>query len=197
MSQVTITLFILVAALVLFVTELVPLGITPLIVLSSLSVSGVLSVKEVLTGFSNDTTVMVLFMFPVGEALFRTGVCEWIGRRVIRGAGKSEVKLVGFTMLAAAFLSAFTSNTGTTIVMAPLIMSVAREARVSASTLLTLFRASFGGMLTLVGTYPNAIVQSVEGGNWHLRILRLCQHLLPCGGSPLHDVCGRFPVTAA
>ncbi|MGI6631735.1 MAG: SLC13 family permease [Bacillota bacterium] len=161
MSQVTITLFILVAALVLFVTELVPLGITPLIVLSSLSVSGVLSVKEVLTGFSNDTTVMVLFMFPVGEALFRTGVCEWIGRRVIRGAGKSEVKLVGFTMLAAAFLSAFTSNTGTTIVMAPLIMSVAREARVSASTLLLplAFGASFGGMLTLVGTPPNAIVQ--------------------------------------
>jgi anion transporter len=104
---------------------------------------------------------MVLFMFPVGEALFRTGVCEWIGRRVIRGAGKSEVKLVGFTMLAAAFLSAFTSNTGTTIVMAPLIMSVAREARVSASTLLLplAFGASFGGMLTLVGTPPNAIVQ--------------------------------------
>ena len=64
-------------------------------------------------------------------------------------------------MLAAAFLSAFTSNTGTTIVMAPLIMSVAREARVSASTLLLplAFGASFGGMLTLVGTPPNAIVQ--------------------------------------
>ena len=189
MSQVTITLFILVAALVLFVTELVPLGITPLIVLSSLSVSGVLSVKEVLTGFSNDTTVMVLFMFPVGEALFRTGVCEWIGRRVIRGAGKSEVKLVGFTMLAAAFLSAFTSNTGTTIVMAPLIMSVAREARVSASTLLLplAFGASFGGMLTLVGTPPNAIVRGGGGKSAPPSDSpTLPKHLFLCGGGSLY-----------
>ena len=161
MSQVAITLVILAGALVLFVTELVPLGITPLIVLSSLAVTGVLPVKDVLTGFSNDTTVMVLFMFPVGEALFRTGVCEFIGKKVIKIAGRNEVRLIGLVMLAAAVLSAFTSNTGTTIVMAPLIVSVAREAGVSAGTLLLplAFGASFGGMLTLVGTPPNAIVQ--------------------------------------
>jgi sodium-dependent dicarboxylate transporter 2/3/5 len=161
MSEVAITLVILAGALLLFVTELVPLGITPLIVLSSLAVSGVLPVKDVLTGFSNDTTIMVLFMFPVGEALFQTGVCDFIGRKVIKMAGKSEVRLVGLIMLAAAALSAFTSNTGTTIVMAPLVVSVAREAGVSAGALLLplAFGASFGGMLTLVGTPPNAIVQ--------------------------------------
>lgn len=161
MSEVAITLVILAGALLLFVTELVPLGITPLIVLSSLAVSGVLPVKDVLTGFSNDTTIMVLFMFPVGEALFQTGVCDFIGRKVIKMAGKSEVRLVGLIMLAAAALSAFTSNTGITIVMAPLVVSVAREAGVSAGALLLplAFGASFGGMLTLVGTPPNAIVQ--------------------------------------
>lgn len=161
MSEVAITLVILAGALILFVTELVPLGITPLIVLSSLAVSGVLPVKDVLTGFSNDTTVMVLFMFPVGEALFQTGVCDYIGRKVIKMAGKNEVRLIGLVMLAAAALSAFTSNTGTTIVMAPLVVSVAREAGVSAGSLLLplAFGASFGGMLTLVGTPPNAIVQ--------------------------------------
>lgn len=63
MSEVAITLVILAGALLLFVTELVPLGITPLIVLSSLAVSGVLPVKDVLTGFSNDTTIMVLSCF--------------------------------------------------------------------------------------------------------------------------------------
>ena len=145
MSQVAITLAILVGALILFVTELVPLGITPLIVLSSLAVSGVLPVKDVLTGFSNDTTIMVLFMFPVGEALFRTGVCDYIGRRVIKLAGKNEVRLIALVMLAAAVLSAFTSNTGTTIVMAPLVVSVAREAGVSAGALL--LPLAFGGVL--------------------------------------------------
>jgi sodium-dependent dicarboxylate transporter 2/3/5 len=161
MSGITTTLIILAGAVILFITELVPLGVTPLIVLSSLAVTGVLPVKEVLTGFSNDTTIMVLFMFPVGEALFRTGVCRWIGKKVIDMAGASEVKLIGLIMLAASVLSAFTSNTGTAIVMAPLVMSVAAEAGVSASRLLLplAFGASFGGMLTLVGTPPNAIVQ--------------------------------------
>ncbi|MGE5580482.1 MAG: SLC13 family permease [Bacillota bacterium] len=161
MSSITITLLILAGAVLLFITELVPLGVTPLIVLSSLAVTGVLPVKEVLTGFSNDTTIMVLFMFPVGEALFRTGVCKWIGKKVIEKAGNSEVKLIGLIMLAACALSAFTSNTGTAIVMAPLVMSVAAEAGVSASRLMLplAFGASFGGMLTLVGTPPNAIVQ--------------------------------------
>ncbi len=161
MSDVAITLLILAGAVVLFVTELVPLGITPLIVLSSLAVSRVLPVKEVLTGFSNDTTILVLFMFPVGEALFRTGVCKWMGKKVIEMAGRSEVKLIGLIMLAASVLSAFTSNTGTAIVMAPLVMSVAAQAGISASSLLLplAFGASFGGMLTLIGTPPNAIVQ--------------------------------------
>jgi len=161
MSGITTTLIILAGAVLLFITELVPLGVTPLIVLSSLAVTGVLPVKEVLTGFSNDTTIMVLFMFPVGEALFRTGVCKWIGKKVIEKAGANEVKLVGLIMLAASGLSAFTSNTGTAIVMAPLVMSVAAEAGVSASRLMLplAFGASFGGMLTLVGTPPNAIVQ--------------------------------------
>ncbi len=161
MSQITITVLILLGAVVLFITELVPLGITPLIVLSSLAVTRVLPVKDVLTGFSNDTTVMVLFMFPVGEALFRTGVCGFLGRKVIKMAGRSEAKLAGLLMAAATLLSAFTSNTGTAIVMAPLAMSVAREAGVSAGALLLplAFGASFGGMLTLVGTPPNAIVQ--------------------------------------
>lgn len=172
MSQVAITLFILAGAVILFITELVPLGMTPLIVLSGLAVSGVLPVKDVLTGFSNDTTIMVLFMFPVGEALFRTGVCGWIGRKVIKLAGKSEVKLIGLVMLAATCLSAFTSNTGTAIVMVPLVVSVAKEAGVSASALLLplAFGASFGGMLTLIGTPPNAIVQGAlrqaDGGSF-------------------------------
>ncbi len=161
MSPIAITLLLLAGAVVLFVTEVVPLGVTPLIVLAGLAVTRVLPVKDVLTGFSNDTTIMVLFMFPVGEALFRSGFGKWIGKKVIGLSGTSEVKLIGFMMLAATISSAFTSNTGTTVVMAPLAVSVAAEAGISASVLLMplAFGASFGGMLTLVGTPPNAIVQ--------------------------------------
>lgn len=161
MSQITVTLLILLGAVVLFVTELVPLGITPLIVLSSLAVSRVLPVKDVLTGFSNDTTILVLFMCPVGEALFRSGACARIGKKVLRSAGSNEVRLVGLTMVVAALISAFTSNTGTAIVMTPLVISLASEAGISASTLLLplAYGASLGGMLTLIGTPPNVIAQ--------------------------------------
>ncbi|HHY17484.1 MAG TPA: SLC13/DASS family transporter [Firmicutes bacterium] len=161
MSQITITLLILVGAIICFITELVPLGITPLIVLSSLAVFKVLPPSEVLTGFSNNTTILVLFMCPVGEALFRTGVCNWLGEKTIRIAGKNEVKLIGMIMVVAACMSGFTSNTGTAIVMAPLVMSIASEAGASPSRLLMplAYGASFGGMLTLVGTPPNVIVQ--------------------------------------
>ncbi len=150
----------------LFVTELIPLGITPLAIMSCLAITGILPAKEVLTGFSNNTTLLVLFMCPIGEALFRTGVCNRIGESIVKFAGKSELRLIGFIMSSAAFLSAFTSNTGTAIVMAPIIISVAKKASTSASTLLMplAYGASLGGMLTLVGTPPNMIAQDALKG---------------------------------
>jgi len=71
------------------------------------------------------------------------------GQEGDRDGRKDRVKLVGFIMLTGSVLSAFTSNTGTAIVMAPLVMSVAAEAGISASSLLLplAFGASFGGML--------------------------------------------------
>ncbi|NPV71378.1 MAG: SLC13/DASS family transporter [Firmicutes bacterium] len=159
MSPAILTLLILLGAVLCFLFEVFPLAITSLLVVVALSVSKVLTPKEALAGFSNDTTILIWFMAPVGEALFKTGFGNWIGQKALAWAGKSQIKLIAAIMTAAAVLSAFSSNTGTTLVMAPLVVAMAAVVEVSPSVLLLplAYAASFGGMLTLIGTPPNMI----------------------------------------
>lgn len=161
MSPAILTLIILLGAVLFFLFEVVPLAITSLLVVVALAATKILPAKDALAGFSNDTTMLILFMSPVGEALFRTGFGQWIGQKALDFAGKNQIKLIGAIMAAAAALSAFTSNTGTTLVLAPLVVAMAAIAEVSPSVLLMplAYAASFGGMLTLIGTPPNMIVQ--------------------------------------
>ncbi|MCG0277788.1 MAG: SLC13 family permease [Thermanaeromonas sp.] len=162
MSPATITLLILLLALILFVTERIPLAVTAILVDVLLVFTGVLPAKDAFSGLSNSTVVLFAATFVIGAALFRTGVAKLIGDTVIKGAGKSELRLLLAVMIVAGGLSAVLSNTGTTAVLLPIVMAIAASAGLSNKRLLMplAYATSLGGMLTLVGTPPNVIAKA-------------------------------------
>lgn len=162
MSAATISLLILLLALILFVTEKIPLAATAILVDVLLVYTGVLPAEKAFSGFSDPTVVLFGATFVIGAALFRTGVAKLIGDTVIRAAGASETRLVIVVMFVAGFLSSVLSNTGTAAVLLPVIMAIAVSARLSNKRLLMplAYAASLGGMISLVGTPPNIIAKA-------------------------------------
>ena len=116
---------------------------------------------EALAGFSNTTVIMMIGLFIVGGGIFQTGLAKMIGGQVIKLAGTSETRLFLMVMLVTALIGGFVSNTGTVALMLPIVVSMAAYAGTSTRRLLMplAFASSMGGMMTLIGTPPNLIIQ--------------------------------------
>ena len=162
-SHAYITLGILAAAAVLFFTEVIPLPITAMLVPVSLSVFHIIPAKAAFANFGNQWVIIFMAMFVVGESTFITGFADKVGKATLKLSKGSEVKLLIFTMLAVGCLSAFLSNTGTVVVAIPMIMAMCASAGIQPGKILmpAAFASSLGGTITLVGTPPNGIVNSV------------------------------------
>lgn len=112
MSAATITLLFLLFAVVMFVFEKIPLGVTSMIVCVGLVVTGVLDVKTAFAGFIDSNVILFVAMFIVGGALFETGMANKIGGIVTHFA-RSERSLIVAIMVIVGLMSGFLSNTGT------------------------------------------------------------------------------------
>ncbi|MCL7453143.1 MAG: SLC13 family permease [Anaerolineae bacterium] len=158
-----IALGILVAAIVLFVTEWLRVDVVAIGVMVALMLSGLLTTDEALSGFSNSAVLTIAALFIVGGAVLQTGLADLIGRRILSIAGGSEWRLIAVIMAAVALLSGFMSDTGTVAVLLPAIVSLAGRAQVNPSRLLIplSFGSLLGGATTLIGTPPNLIVSDL------------------------------------
>ena len=155
------TLIILLISAALFVSGRVRSDLVALCALLALLLCQILTPAEGLAGFSNSTVIMMIGLFIVGGGIFQTGLAKMIGGQVIKLAGTSETKLFLLVMLVTAFIGAFVSNTGTVALMLPIVVSMAAHAGTSSRRLLMplAFASSMGGMMTLIGTPPNLIIQ--------------------------------------
>lgn len=126
-----------------------------------LMVCKILTTEEALSGFSNPIVIMMVGLFVVGGAIFKTGLAKMISSKILQLAGKSELKLFILIMVVTAFIGAFVSNTGTVALMLPIVVSMAMNANINPSRFLMplAFASSMGGMATLIGTPPNLVVQ--------------------------------------
>lgn len=121
MSPTTITLIFLAFAVVMFVTEKIPLAVTSMIVCIGLVITGVLNVNDAFSGFINSNVILFVAMFIVGGALFETGMANEIGSLVTKFA-KSERGLIVAIMVIVGVMSGFLSNTGTAAVLIPVVI---------------------------------------------------------------------------
>jgi len=165
MSQITITLLFLLFAIVMFMWEKIPLGLTSMIVCVGLVVTGVLEWQTAFVGFIDSNVILFVAMFIVGGALFETGMANKIGGIVTHFA-KTERQLIVAIMVIVGVMSGFLSNTGTAAILIPVVIGIAAKSGYSRSRLLMplVFAAAMGGNLTLIGAPGNMIAQSgMEG----------------------------------
>ncbi len=155
-------LIILFITIALFVWGKFPPDVVALMSMLSLYLTGILDVKETLSGFSNTTVIMIAALFIIGEGLARTGWTALAGQRFVSWAGKSVPKLLVIVTLGASVLSGFVSNTGTVAALLPVTVSAAWSAGTLPSKLLmpVAFGSNTGGLLTLTGTPPNIIASN-------------------------------------
>lgn len=156
MSQTTITLLFLVFAIVSFILEKIPLGLTASICALGLTLTGILDVSTTFSQYVNSNVILCVGMFVVGQALFETGMANKIGGLVTRFA-KTEKTLIIAIMVIAGVMSGFLSNTGTVAVLIPVVCGIADESGYSRSHLLMplVFAAALGGNLSIIGAPGN------------------------------------------
>ena len=159
----TTTLIILVITVALFIWGRVRADIVALTALTALLVLGILTPAEALAGFSSPIVIMMIGLFVVGGAIMQTGLAKLTGNKLMALSRGNETITFLLVMLVTSFIGAFVSNTGTVALMMPIIMSIAAGSGMQSSRFLMplAFAGSLGGMLTLIGTPPNLVIDEV------------------------------------
>lgn len=157
-----IVLAILCGAIVLFVLGKPRADAVALIAMILLPLSGAVSYREALEGFSNPNIILIACLFVIGEGLVRTGVAQAVGDWLIRQGGDSEGKLVLLIMGAVALMGSVMSSTAVVAIFIPVVLRIARKSSVASRKILLPMgtAAAISGMMTLVATTPNLILNS-------------------------------------
>jgi di/tricarboxylate transporter len=158
--QIGLVLAILIASMVLFVSEKIRMDLVALMVLGTLVLTQLVTPTEAVAGFSNAAVIAVWAMFILSDGLTRTGIANVIGNTVLRLAGRTETRMIVVIMLTAGLLSAFMNNIGVAALMLPVVIDVARRTRIPASRLLMplAYGSLLGGLTTMIGTPPNLLI---------------------------------------
>ena len=156
------TIVVLLLSVCFFINGKVRSDIVALCALVALIVLGILTPDEALTGFSNSVVIMMIGLFVVGGAIFQTGLAKMISSRLMKFAGNSETRLFFLVMAVTSLMGAFVSNTGTVAIMIPIVVSMAMSVKMNPGRLLMplAFASSMSGMMTLIGTPPNLVINA-------------------------------------
>lgn len=152
MEPSTLTIIILILAVISFLLEKIPVNMTVMLTMCALVLTGLVTPQEAVSGFASTTILMLIGVVIVGSALFETGVCDKVAAVVTRYA-KTERQMIMAILILASIMSAGLSNSGTVAVFIPIIMGITASTDFSRSKLMmAAFLGSMaGGRLTLVG----------------------------------------------
>ena len=155
--EIVVVLLLLVAVMVAFFLERLPIDVITMSLLAALILFGILTPAQAFSGFANEVILVLCSVFILSGALVRSGIMESMGGVIHRLAGDSEGRATTAVMSVSAAMSAFISNTNSTAILLPAVMEYARRAKFSASRLLIplAYASMLGGACTLIGTSTN------------------------------------------
>ncbi|TNV18002.1 SLC13 family permease [Buttiauxella sp. B2] len=161
-SELIWVLSLLAIAVVLFATGKIRMDAIALLVIIAFVLSKTLTLSEAFSGFSDPNVILIAALFIIGDGLVRTGVASKMGSWLVDVAGSSETKMLVMLMLTVAGLGAFMSSTGVVAIFIPVVLSVSMRMKTSPSRLMMplSFAGLISGMMTLVATPPNLVVNS-------------------------------------
>ncbi|MEP6903345.1 MAG: SLC13 family permease [Actinomycetota bacterium] len=158
--EISITLGLLLVALILFGTEKIPVDVVGILLVIGLVLTNVLNVNEGLAGFGDNVIIIIAGLFVLTGGLIKTGLVDLIGRRLYKISGNNEFVLTALIMIVAAVSASVLKNTTTTAMFLPVVIGLAGRAKIPPSKLLMplAFGAILGGSCTLIGTSTNLAV---------------------------------------
>lgn len=164
-------------------TEAIPIPATSLLPVILIPLLGIDTLGKATSPYANSTIFLFLGGFVIGLALERWNLHKRIALMTLIAVGKNPRAQVGGFMLVTAFISMWVSNTATAIMMLPIGLSVIgmlagdgddpdkSKQRFAVALLLGIaYAASIGGMATLIGTPPNAILVSNMNEHYGMQI---------------------------
>jgi len=171
LEPITVTAFVILGvALILFISDLLHIATTSVLVCLALAIFGVIPLEVAFAGFANDIVFLITGMMIVGSALIETGVSRVIGRKIISVVGSNERIFIVVVCLACLPLSAFLTNTATVAMMLPIAAAAIAASNGKFSQKNTFMMVGIasvsGGALTLVSSTPQLIAQGIlrDGG---------------------------------
>lgn len=165
MAESTIAMIITVVALLFWITEIFPIGVTAVAVCIALALTKTVSFTTAFSGFSSSLVMMISGMMVVGHALFKTGVAQLIGNAIVRRVGNHQLLAMALILSTAGIMSGFLSNVATMSMFIPVIAGIAATSKGAISGKHIYMPLSWavnaGGMMTLVGSTPQLVAQGV------------------------------------
>lgn len=162
MLDIILCFAILLFAVVMFITDIIPAGVTAMAVAIALVLTGILTPAQGFAGFTNSSVILFVSMFIVGGSLFHTGVVHRIARVVTRFT-KTEHQLIMAVFLIGSLLSTVLPNLGTMAVLMPITIGIAGQAKCPRSKLLMLlcYGTTVGGLVTMLGNAGNVMAATM------------------------------------
>ena len=160
MSDATISLCVLGGAVVLFVSNRLPVELVAIGVALALYATGVIDLHGAFAGLGDPVVVFLASLFVVSEGIDATGVTAWVGQRLGHVVGNDRRRLLVLAMAMSAGLSALISPNGAVAALLPMVVMTAKRSGQSPSVIAMplAFAASAGALLVMTGTPINLMV---------------------------------------
>ncbi|WP_435364979.1 SLC13 family permease [Haloarchaeobius sp. DYHT-AS-18] len=165
-TEMLVVFAVTIAALLLFLTELVSPDVTALGVLVSLVVLEPwteVDANTAILGFASSATITIMAMYMLSEGVQRTGIVDQLGAFLRRVTHGDEKRVLAATVGTTGPLAGIVNNTPVVAVFIPMVTDLAEDSHLSPSKLLLplSYAAMLGGTLTLIGTATNIVASDL------------------------------------
>ena len=152
--EIIITLFILLAAIVMFVTEVMRTDITAITIMLLLPWLGLIEPLEAFSGLASNAVIAIIAVMIMGYGLEKSGATKMLTGPILDLAGNKEIRMITVLSGSAGLMSAFMQNIGVVALYLPMIRRITRKTRHNLSRILMPvgFAALLGGNLTMIGS---------------------------------------------
>lgn len=158
--EIGLALGTVVLAITLLSIDRIPIEVSSLTIVVVLALTGLVTPKEALSGFSSETAIFIFALLAMTQGLAATGVMQIVGRRLL-SATKVSDRVFSITLLCVvAGFSSVASNTAVTAAFLPVVISASGQLGIPSRRLLMpmAFASMLGGTIFLFGTSTNLVV---------------------------------------